>query len=594
MKHQLNYPFDPHYILRKKRSIKRELLKNTGLVNRRIAIIGGSTTAEIKDILELFLLKDGIKPVFYESEYGKYYEDIMFENNELDKFAPETIYIHTSSVNISNFPTIQEESDSVAQLLQKEFAKFTTLWERIEATYHCPIIQNNFELPYYRTLGNLDFSDIHGRTHFLTQLNQHFAEYARSCKNLYINDINYLASWFGLERWYDKNFWYAYKYAMNYEAIPLLTHNIASLIKASYGNSKKCLVLDLDNTLWGGIIGDDGIDAIKLGRETAEAEAYTDFQQYIKELKQRGIILAVCSKNELDNAKAGFFHPDTILKLDDFTAFQANWNPKHENIKHIAETINIGLDSLVFVDDNPAERQIVQDMIPEVAVPDIGNNVAKYIDVLDKTGYFETLSISKDDLQRNSYYTENLKRQEVEARYNNYDEFLKSLEMVAEIKAFVPVYLERIAQLTNKTNQFNLTTKRYSLAEIEAIANDTNYISIYGRLKDKFGDNGLITIIITAIKGKELHIDLWLMSCRVLKRGMEKAMLDQLVQAAHQRGITIIYGYYYKTVKNKMVSELYRDMGFECVSLAENGDSVWRYKLPEKYENQNQLIEVIT
>lgn len=592
MKNPLNYPFDPQYILRKKRSIRRHLSEKPGLIEKRIAILGGSTTAEIKDILELFLLDCGIRPVFYESEYNRYYEDIMFENSELAAFAPEIIYIHTTSVNIMRFPAIHEAGDMVDQLLDMEFTKFKNLWGRITDSYNCMVIQNNFELPHYRTLGNLDFYDIHGRTYFISQLNQRFAQYARTNKNLCINDINYISAWFGLERWYDKHFWYSYKYAMNYEAIPLLAHSIASIIKAIYGKSKKCLVLDLDNTLWGGVIGDDGMEGIQIGKETPTAEAHTEFQQYVIELKERGIMLAICSKNEEENAIKGFLHPDSILKFDDFAAFKANWDPKHENVKDIAKSLNIGSDSLVFVDDNPAEREIVMSQVPEVEVPDIGSNVAKYIDILDKTGYFETFSLSGDDLQRNRFYAENTLRKEMKAHFKNYDDFLKSLDMVAEIRSFMPVYLDRITQLINKTNQFNLTTKRYTLAEIESIAGNPAYITFYGRLQDKFGDNGLISIIIGFKKEKELHVDLWLMSCRVLKRGMESAMFNRLVEEAQKEGVATIYGYYYKTPKNAMVSDLYRDMGFECVSLSENGDSVWRYDITKSTEVKIHFIDV--
>lgn len=592
MNDPLSYPFDPIEILRKKRSIRRQLADKPELADMRIAVVGGSTTTEIKDILELFLLKAGIRPVFYESDYNRYYEDIMFENNKLKKFSPEVIYIHTTIVNITRFPSLNENKEDIERLLDAEFNKHLSLYERIDERFGCIIIQNNFELPHYRTLGNLDCSNIHGRTHFINKLNHRLAEYANSNENFYINDINYLASWFGLERWHDKHFWYSYKYAMNYEAIPLLAHNLASIITAIRGMTKKCLVLDLDNTLWGGVVGDDGIEGIEIGKETPIAEAYTEFQQYVKELKARGIILAVCSKNEEENAQSGFSHPDSILELDDFMVFKANWEPKHENIVDIATALNIGIDSLVFLDDNPAERDIVRAQTPAVSVPEIGSNVARYIDILDKACYFEAVSLSGDDFNRNRYYAENVTRKAIESHFEDYDSFLESLEMTAEIRPFMPLYLDRITQLTNKTNQFNLTTKRYTFSEIESISNNPDYISLYGRLRDKFGDNGLISIIVGSVQEKELHLDLWLMSCRVLKRGMEFAMLDSLVEACRKRGVKTIYGYYYKSAKNQMVSEFYKGMGFIHLSLNENGDSIWQYYIPKTYENKNGFIGV--
>lgn len=357
--------------------------------------------------------------------------------------------------------------------------RFSGLWDRIEQDYGCPVIQNNFELPHYRILGNLDAYDTHGRTAFIGKLNYRFAGEAKKRKNLHLNDINYLSAWFGLERWYDKFFWYSYKYAMNYEAIPLLADSVASIIMGIFGKGKKCLVLDLDNTLWGGVIGDDGLQGIRIGKETPEAEAYTAFQRYVKELKERGVLLAVCSKNDESNAREGFTHPDTVLSSDDFAAFIANWNPKHENIREIASALNIGTDSLVFVDDNPVEREIVRAQAAEIAVPELGSDVAKFIDILDKTGLFETVSLCADDLMRNLFYTANTEREKQKEQYANYDEFLRSLEMVAEIAPFSPVYVDRIAQLTNKTNQFNLTTRRYTLSEIQAMAEDNGHITLY-------------------------------------------------------------------------------------------------------------------
>jgi len=592
MNSNINYPFDAHHLLRKKKSIRRDLLQRSDFLDKRIAILGGSTTAEIKDMLELFLLHDGIRPVFYESEYNRYYEDLMFPNPELEEFAPDVIYLHTSGLNITKIPSVLESATDVERLLTSELERFQAIWDQVAIRYACPVIQNNFELPHYRGLGNLDCYDIRGRSRFIAELNSRFSEQARLRQHLYLNDINYLAAWFGLERWHDKLIWYSYKYAMSYEAIPLLADSVASIIKAIFGKTRKCLVLDLDNTLWGGVIGDDGINGIQIGKETPEAEAFTEFQQYVRALKERGVILAVCSKNDYVNAREGFTHPDSILKLDDFSAFKANWDPKHENIRSIAKILNIGIESLVFADDNPAEREIVRSQEPDVAVPEFGRNVAKYIDVLDKTGYFETVSLSSDDLQRSSFYVDNSAREVLQGAFENYEDFLRSLEMKAEIKVFTPVYLNRITQLINKTNQFNVTTRRYTQNEIEKVSANSNYVTLYGRLLDKFGDNGLISIMIGEVRGSELHLDLWLMSCRVLKRGMENAMFDQLVASAQANSVSTIYGYYYPTAKNGMVSELFEQMDFVKIWRSETGDSTWRFDIPEDYKRKNLLIEV--
>jgi FkbH-like protein len=588
MPNRLDYPHC-ETILTKKKSIKKELLKKEQNLHKKIAILGGSTTSELKNILELYLLKNDIKASFYESEYNKYYEDAMFENPELEAFNPDIIYIHTTQINLINIPHTLNTIDEIDKLYENELNRYKSIWKSLEK-YNCAIIQNNFDYPNERTLGNLDCYDPHGKINFINRLNTAFASYAYEIKNLYINDINYLSASIGLEKWFSKNYWYGFKYAVSYDAIPRLSHNIANIINAIYGKTKKCLILDLDNTCWGGVIGDDGLDGIKIGTETAISEAYTAFQQYAKDLKDRGITLAVCSKNDFENAKEGFSHPDSILKFEDFTSFKANWDPKFQNISQIAKDINIGIDSLVFIDDNPVERDIVSSQIPHVSVPDIGDDITEYIAYIDKSGYFEPIALLEDDTKRNKYYKDNQKRLEAEAQYKTYDDFLLSLNMDAEIKEFTPIYLDRITQLTNKTNQFNLTTQRYSFAEIENIYNSDKYLTLYGKLSDKFGDNGLISIIVGELKDSECHLHLWLMSCRVLKRGMEEAMLDTLVEKCQEKNIDSIIGYYYKSKKNGMVADMYKKFGFKKIKQIDE-NTVWSLDI-KNYEAKQKCITV--
>ena len=415
-------------------------------------------------------------------------------------------------------------------------------------------------------MGNLDSYDIHGKTYFINKINQEFARYANKIRNLYINDINYLSAYFGLCNWFDKSLWFQAKYSLSMDAIPELAFNISKIISAIFGNTKKCLVLDLDNTCWGGVIGDDGIEGIEIGTETAVSESFTSFQKYVKELKERGITLAVCSKNSIENAKLGFEHPDSILEIDDITSFKANWLPKHENLIEIAKEINIGVESLVFIDDNPIERDLVSSQLPTVSVPNIGNDVVHFIEHIDRSGFFETTSITKDDLQRNQYYEEDKKRLNELASFDSYEDFLKSLDMRAEIMKFSTVYIDRITQLINKTNQFNLTTTRFTIDEIKKISNDDSYIKVYGKLNDKHGNNGLVSIIIGKLKGNDCHVDLWLMSCRVFKRGMEFAMFDEFVNQCRESGVDSLIGYYNKSDKNDIVSNIYSDLGFDFIS----------------------------
>ncbi len=587
---ELKYPFDVEYLIKNKRRIKKELLNKEGLIEKRIAILGGSTTSEIKNMLEIFLLNNGIKPTFYESEYNKYYEDAMFGNPELDEFKPDIVYIHTTNRNIINYPSIIDDEDTVNSLLNAEEQKFIKIWNNLFTKFNAVIIQNNFEYPFYRLLGNKDASDIHGRVNFINRLNDKFYEFARSHNNFFINDINYLSSCYGLDKWANQLYWHMYKYALEVPAIPYLAFNIANIIKSIYGKNKKAFVLDLDNTLWGGIVGDDGVEKLAIGPEVPMGQVYEEFQNYILQHKNLGIILNVNSKNEYENAIAGLNHPAGVLKPDDFIIIKANWNPKNMNIKDIAAELNLGADSFVFVDDNPAERHIVETTFEGIGVPEI-DSPENYIRIIDRNGYFEMTNFSKEDLNKNTLYKENAKRSQMMATFDNYDDYLKSLEMKAEISSFKPIYLERIAQLTNKSNQFNLTTKRYTLADIEAIANDDNYIKLYGKLADIFGDNGVITVVIGNIKGEELHIDLWIMSCRVLKRNMEFAMMDEVVRVAKEKNIKTIFGYYYPTLKNKMVKDFYDMHGFKLIETDSEGNKKYRLDI-EDYEFKNNVIEV--
>lgn len=588
---ELEYPFDVEYLIKNKKKIKRELLLKPNLIKKNIAILGGSTTSEIKNMLEIFLLNYGIEPNFYESEYNKFYEDALFGNDILDHFNPDIIYIHTTNRNIMKYPNILDNIETINELLENEYNRFEKIWTNLFKKFNAVIIQNNFEYPYYRLLGNRDASDIHGRINFITRLNQKFYDYANNNKNFFINDINYISASYGLDKWANQFYWYMYKYAMEVPAIPSLVFNIANIIKSIYGKNKKALVLDLDNTLWGGVVGDDGVENLTIGPEISNGQVYLEFQQYLKEQKNLGIILNVNSKNDYENAIAGLNHPSSLLKPDDFVIVKANWEPKNVNIKSIAQELNIGEDSLVFVDDNPAERQIVRNYIKGIAVPNI-DAPENYIKIIDHNGYFEMTNFSIEDSKKSELYKENIHRNQLISTFDNYEDYLKSLKMKAEIDSFKPMYLERITQLINKSNQFNLTTKRYSLSEIDNIYNDDNYIKLYGKLVDIFGDNGLITIVIGNIKNNnELHIDLWVMSCRVLKRNMEEAMLDTIVKKAKEKNIQTIYGYYYPTLKNKMVNNFYNLQGFEEISCDQAGNKIYKLDILN-YQNKNNIIEV--
>jgi len=574
---ELRFPIVPENILRKRNSLKRELLAQPNLIPTRIAILGGSTTTEVKSMLELFLLAQGIQPTFYESGYNCYYEDVLFENQALWKFKPEVVLIHTTWRNISEFPESMEDEAEVEQRVRREVERYQSLWEKIHADLGALIIQNNFDFPSLRPLGNAEAFESSGRVNFVMRMNGEFSAYARNHTRFLINDVHYLSAQVGLRAWNSPTYWYNFHMAVSPTATVALAQNVAAIVKAVYGRSKKCLVLDLDNTLWGGVVGDDGVQNLILGRDHPVGEAFQDFQLYVKNLQRRGVILAVCSKNDIDVAREGFSHPDSVLKLDDFSAFKANWSPKPANIREIAAALNIGLDSMVFVDDNPAERALVADQLPDVATPEVGSDVTRFAEILEAEHYFEVQKVVRDDLSRSSYYSLNAQRITYQANFSDYGEFLASLEMTAEIAPFCSLYLERITQLINKTNQFNLTTRRYTSAEVEAVAQDPMSITLYGRLADRFGDNGLVTVLIGRAINEALEMDLWLMSCRVLNREMELAMFDALVEQCQARGIRKIVGVYIPSKKNSMVADHYRRLGFTAGEESSESRQVWHY-----------------
>ncbi len=590
----LTYPFDTQQILRKKKALKRILLeRKQERKPLRIAILGGSTTAEIKDQLELFLLHLGIAPTFYESDYNKYQEDACFPPTELQTFSPELVYIHSTNKNIHHQPSYADSQESVDQILKTELTRWKTIWDGIQRTLRCPIIQNNLEPPTERIAGNLDGIDPRGLVHFISRLNLAFTEEARLRSDLYIHDIHYLASMVGLQHWFDPSLWFMYKYALSFEAISYLCHSLARFIAALYGMSRKAVVLDLDNTLWGGIIGDDGPENIVLGTETGPGEAYHYFQQYLKKLSQRGILLTIASKNDQTIALEGLHHPNSILKNHDFVDMEIHWNPKSQSITHLAQRLNIGMDSMVFVDDNPAERELIHQHTPMVVCPEMGEDPARFVEIIDRNRFFDTIQLSHEDQIRTQLYKDETERKQLKEQFQDYETYLKSLQMVGEIAPFSSVHQDRITQLINKTNQFNLTTRRVTYDEVDRWRQDPAYITLYGRLKDRFGDHGIISVIVAHNEKRYLQIEIWLMSCRVFKRHMEFAMFDSLVGVCKQAGIDEIQGLFIPTKKNQhVVADLYPKLGFQESQKHSTQGQLFRWKIPPDYQPKNTVIQI--
>ena len=427
-------------------------------------------------------------------------------------------------------------------------------------------------------MANLDASHPAGLSRFITLVNLELADAATAGVTIY--DLDERAAAVGRWQWNDDRFYYEAKLPCSPEHMVDYAYGLASLVLAQRGAVRKCLALDLDNTLWGGVIGDDGLAGICLGQGDPRGEAFVEFQRYVRDLRQRGVILAVCSKNEEAIAREAFEkHPEMVLRLDDFSCFIANWDDKATNLARIARDLNIGLDSVVFFDDNPAERSIVRRLRPEVAVPEVPDDPSQFIRVLDQARYFELIAISTEDLKRTESYRADSQREELAASLGDLDEFLRSLEMRARIEPVSPANLERSAQLINRSNQFNLTTRRYTSADLLEISQKAEWITRTVSLRDRFGDTGLISVLLARVEGQSLVLDTWLMSCRVLKRGVERLLLNNVVRVARERGLKLLVGEYLPTPKNGLVRDHYPTLGFTPADASTQEVSRWELRI---------------
>jgi len=544
----------------------------------RIALLGSATTTQVAPLLNLFLFAAGVSAEMYEADFGVYQQEILDPGSGLHEFRPQVVLISTSPRDLPPPPEPLAAPEMVAQRILNERDRWLSLWNTLQRSLGGQIVQDNFVLPPWRSYANHEFRQLTSPGRFCTLLNHALTDAAPPYVTLH--DVDALAAAHGRWAWSDPRFVHQAKLPCAPEFLVDYAHSLASLVTAQLGLARKCLVLDLDNTLWGGVIGDDGLGGIRLGHGDPEGEAYLAFQEYVKALRLRGVILAVCSKNYEQTAREVFErHPDCALRLPDIACFVANWEDKAANLRQIATRLNIGLDSLVFVDDNPAERAIVRRLVPEVAVPELPEDVTGYIQALDRHRYFQVISINTEDLQRTEYYRADEERRSLETSAADLDSFLQSLDMTARIVPVRADNLERAAQLIQRSNQFNLTTRRRSPAELHTLLHDDQWLSWTISLADRFGDNGLISVALARVDGDRLDIDTWLMSCRVLRRGVEQLLLNTIAAAARARGLRALHGTYLPTPKNALVREHYANLGFTCVGNGERGETFWQLDL---------------
>ena len=528
----------------------------------KIAVLGDSATQFLVKAIKARGHEEKLCFDVFEADYAQIEQQIFDPASELYAHDPEFIIVAQSSEKLlSHF--YQTSHAQRAQFAEHTMQAIERLWIAISNHSKARIIQYNFTFLDDSVFGNFSSKVAVSFPYQLRKLNVLLMELLQKYKNAFMADIDALQSRMGRNTAFDARLFVASRLVFAFDFLPLVAKHSVDIVKTIRGTIKKCLVLDLDNTIWGGIIGDDGMQNIQIG-DLGMGRAFDDLQTFAKELKNRGIILAVCSKNTEEIAKEPFIkHPDMILRLEDIAVFVANWNNKVDNIKHIRAVLNIGFDSMVFIDDNPFERNMVKELLPDVAVPDLPEDPSEYVPFLRSLNLFETASYSEEDVDRTRQYQEEISRTEFQSSFTSIDDYLTSLDMSSAVQPFDTFTIPRVAQLTQRSNQFNLRTVRYTEAEVEKITKSGNYIALSFTLEDKFGDHGLIGLIIIQIESPtELFIDTWIMSCRVLKRGMEEFMVNQMVKKARGEGFITISGEYLPTPKNGMVKDLYRDMGF--------------------------------
>lgn len=545
--------------LRDLKKLAREELSGKKL---KVALLGDTATQLLVTAIKGESVYRGIAIDLYEGEYSQVERQLMDPTSDLYQYDAEVTIIFQSTHKLGELhSTLTAEQQE--HLADDRLSFVSSLCENAFFE-NKKIIYFNYPEIEDTVFGSYANKVESSFSYQVRKLNYELMNLSRHYPNLFICDIAGLQNMFGRRFMFSPNVYMTTEIVLSVNALPYVASRVVDIIAAIKGQFKKCLILDLDNTVWGGVIGDDGLEGIELGHGLGIGKAFTEFQMWIKKLKQRGIIICVASKNNEETAKEPFEkHPDMILKLDDIAVFQANWETKVDNIRTIQGILNIGFDSMVFLDDNPFERNMVRENIPGITVPELPDDPAMYLEYLYSLNLFETASYSNADKDRTKQYQVEAKRVSLSKTFTNEADFLKSLNMISTVSGFTKFNTPRVAQLSQRSNQFNLRTVRYTEADIVAMANNPDVIDLSFTLEDKFGDNGLIAVVIMKKMDTEtLFVDTWFMSCRVLKRGMENFTLNTMVEYAKTKGYNKIIGEYIPTPKNKMVEMHYANLGF--------------------------------
>ncbi|MBI70385.1 MAG: haloacid dehalogenase [Gemmatimonadetes bacterium] len=544
----------------------------------KIGVISNATTKLVVPALVGTALRSGISLQVVEAEFNQiaqetFSSDSVFISQKLDFIL---VAIDYRGLPLSPCPG---DEDSAEKNVQDCLGYLKSVVESVRTKTGAQIILQNIASPVEALSGSYEGSLPGSANWLISRLNSELDGLVAD--DTFIVDIAGLAANLGLTNWHDPTLWNIAKLSFSQRYMPIYADYVCRIMSARLGKSRRCLILDLDNTLWGGVIGDDGLEGILIGNGDPTAEAHLHIQQTVLELRERGVVLAVSSKNEDATARQPFKeHPDMLLREEHIAAFQANWSDKASNIKAIAEMLSLGLESMVFLDDNPAERMQVRRELPEVAVPELPKDPALYARTLIAAGYFEAITFSEEDRKRATFYQGNAKRVQTLNQSSDMDAYLKSLDMEISFTPFDATGRARIAQLISKSNQFNLTTKRYSELDVKELEGDQSFYTRQIRLKDTFGDNGMISVIVCKKNTSAWEIDSWLMSCRVLGRRVELAALQDIVTNAKASGATKVVGTYIPTVRNIIVKDHYKKLGFTKI-LDESEIETWKLDISD-------------
>lgn len=541
----------------------------------RLAVLGSSTIEHLMPAIRVAAARRGLWVRLYQADYGQYRQEILDPASGLHAFQPTAVLFALDAFHLLRGADPAMDGAAAAAEAHAVIDDLSELWNAVRTTFRPQILQNTI-LPVFPSLFGSNEQRLPGSPSALAARLNFTLNDAAETNGIDLVAIHHWVMRDGLTAWHDPVLWHRAKQEISPLAAPIYGDLVARLLGAGQGRSAKCLVLDLDNTLWGGVIGDDGPNGIVIGQGSAAGEAFAAFQHYAAALTKRGVLLAACSKNDEANALAAFDqNPEMVLKRADFAAFVANWNDKATNLRTIARELNIGIDALVFADDNAFERNLIRRELPTVSVPELPSDPAFFADTISDSGYFEAVSLTAEDRDRTHQYQADGARAMGAAQATDLGSYLRSLDMRLAWKAFDRTGLKRVTQLINKTNQFNLTTRRYSEEEVAAIIDDPTAVGMQFRLTDRFGDNGMIAVVIGRMTGADrMEVDTWLMSCRVLGREVERAILTVLLEEAHRQGAREILGRYRATPRNGMVARLLPDLGFDPAG-NEGGDDLF-------------------